>query len=112
MTPDLSSPAGIVKIIDMKISPEIISLIDEIKSDKTHGTSQLARQVVKVLSVAAERSRASSAEEFLLEQKEIGQRLISARPAMAPIFNIVGRLLEAIAGEGMDLDSVKRLPFL
>ena len=29
----------------VNISPEIISLIDEIKGDKTHGASQLARQV-------------------------------------------------------------------
>ena len=95
----------------MNISPEIISLIEEVRDDKTHGASELARQAVKVLRIAAERSSAGSTEEFLLEQKEIGQRLISARPAMAPIFNIVSRLLNTIIrkAKGRDLDSIRRL---
>ncbi len=56
----------------MSITPEIISLIDEIKSDKTHGASELARQAVEVLKSAAERSQADSAHDFLLEQRDIG----------------------------------------
>jgi len=31
----------------MNIRPEITSLIDKIKSDRTHGASQLARQAVE-----------------------------------------------------------------
>jgi len=69
----------------MNISPEIISLIEEIRNDKVHGASQLARQAVNVLKLAAEQSRAGSAAEFLLELREVGERLMSARPAMAPI---------------------------
>ena len=93
------------------IDSEILSLIDEIKDDKTHGASQLARQAVEVLKVTAERSQADSVELFLLEQKEIGERLMSARPAMAPVFNIVSRLLGTIAGKAteMELDSIRRL---
>ncbi len=95
----------------MNISPEIVSLIDEIRNDKTHGASQLARQAVSVLRAAAERSQARSIDEFYQEQKEVGQRLMSARPAMAPVFNIVARLLDAISGKvvEMDLDSVRDL---
>jgi len=95
----------------MNISPEIISLIDEIKNDKTHGASQLARQAVDVLKVAAEHSQADSVEQFLLEQKAVGERLMSARPAMAPVFNIVNRLLGIIAEKSaeMDLDSIRCL---
>ena len=95
----------------MNISPEITSLIDEIKNDRVHGASQLARQAVNVLKIAAERSQAGSAKAFLLEQEEIGEGLMSARPAMAPIFNIVSGLLKAISEKSteMDLDSIKRL---
>jgi eIF-2B alpha/beta/delta-like uncharacterized protein len=95
----------------MNISPEIIDLIDNIKSDKTHGASQLARQAVGVLKTAAERSQTKVASEFLIEQREVGDRLKSVRPTMAPIFNMVTRLLAAIAREGaaMDLESVRRL---
>ena len=95
----------------MNASSEITGLIDEIRSDKTHGASQLARQAVQALRITAERSQVESTREFLLEQKEVGQRLISTRPAMAPIFNIVSRLLNTIAGkaEGLGLDSVRQL---
>jgi len=50
----------------MDISPEITNLIDEIKDDKTHGASELARRAVRILRVAAERSQAGSTEAFLL----------------------------------------------
>ncbi len=93
----------------VNISPEIISLIDEIKSDRTHGASQLARQAVGVLKLAAEHSQASSADEFLSGLREVGERLMSARPAMAPIFNIVSRFLGAVSrlSPDEDLDSIK-----
>jgi len=94
----------------MNISPEIISLIDEIRNDKIHGASQLARQATNVLKIAAECSRADSTDEFLREQRGVGERLMSARPAMAPVFNTVSRLLKAIAEKSaeMDLHSVRR----
>ena len=99
------------RMSDMNISPEIINLIDEVRDDKTHGASQLARQAVGVLKVAGERSQADSVEQFLQEQKEVGGRLMSARPAMAPLFNIVNRLLSIVSAKaiGMDLSSIRRL---
>ena len=95
----------------MDISPEITSLIDEISDDKSHGASELARQAVTVLRVAAEHSQAESARAFLREQQAIGQRLISARPTMAPIFNLVNPLLKAIniETEGRSLESTRQL---
>jgi len=94
----------------MSISPEIISLIEEIKNNKTHGASQLARQAAEVLKVIAEYSSADSVEQFLLEQREVGDKLMSARPAMAPVFNIIARLLKAILEKSaeMDLPSIRR----
>ena len=94
----------------MNISPEIISLIDEIRNDKIHGASQLARQAAEVLKSAAERSLADTVEQFLLEQKAVGERLMLVRPVMAPVFNIVSRLLNTIAGKAteVDLGSIKR----
>jgi len=95
----------------MNISPDILNLIDDIKKDKIHGASQLARQAVGVLKTAAEHSQAKTISEFLLEQREIGDRLMLVRPTMAPIFNIVTGLLAAIAreGTGMDLESIRHL---
>lgn len=93
----------------MSISPGITKLIKEIKEDKTHGASELARQAVEVLKIAAEQSRVSSTEKFLAEQKEIGERLKSVRPAMAPVFNAVDQYLGAVEEKGgkEGLDSLK-----
>ncbi|MFC1951627.1 translation initiation factor eIF-2B [Chloroflexota bacterium] len=96
-------------MVAVNIGSEIVSLIDEIMNDKVHGASELARQAVGVLKVAAERSRADGVATFLVEQREVGERLMSARPAMVPVFNIVGNLLKKIeekVGE-MDLNSVR-----
>ncbi|MBM4433126.1 MAG: hypothetical protein FJ025_03925, partial [Chloroflexi bacterium] len=58
---------------------------------------------------AAEHSQAGSAEEFLAEQKGIGERLKSVRPAMAPVFNMVSQFLSALTEKGgeKDLGSAK-----
>ena len=90
----------------MNISQKIARLTDEIRNDKTQGASQLARQAMAVLKVAAEHSQANSVEQFLKELKGVGEGLMEARPAMAPIFNIVNRYLVALSlvspGQGVD----------
>jgi ribose 1,5-bisphosphate isomerase len=95
----------------MDLNSEIISLIDEIRDDRTHGASELARQAAGVLRVAAERTRADSAKQFLQEQRDVGGRLMLVRPSMAPVFNIVTHLLGLVSAEaaGMDLSSIRRL---
>ena len=98
----------------MKINPQIIDLIGEIRNDKIHGASQLARQAAQVLKAAVEHSQAESTDRFLADQREIGRELMSARPAMAPIFNIINRLLKAIYGKSADmgLDSARHLTIM
>lgn len=97
--------------MSVDISAEINSLIEEIRDNKTDGASSLARRAVRVFKTAAERSQTETAREFLLEQKEIGKRLISVRPSMAPVANIVTRLLRETVrkNRGMDLESVREL---
>ncbi len=96
-------------MVIMKIGPEVLNLVDEIRHDRIHGASELARQAVSVLKTAAECSQAGSVWQFLAEQKEIGQRLMSARPAMAPVFNIVNRFVSAVSEKAkeVDLDSIR-----
>lgn len=95
----------------MNISPEITRSIKNIRNDKVHGASQLARQAVKVLKRAAQRSQAESARQLLQEQREIRERLMSARPAMAPVYNIIFRLLRAISEKSaeMELAAIRQL---
>jgi translation initiation factor eIF-2B subunit delta len=95
----------------VSISHRVARLIDEIKNDKTQGASQLARQAVMVLKAAAEQSQADSAEQFLEELAGVGEGLKGARPAMAPIFNIVNRYLVALSpvSPAQGLDHLKGL---
>jgi ribose 1,5-bisphosphate isomerase len=98
----------------MNISPEVTSLIDEIRDDKVHGASQLARQAVQVLRMAAERSQAESVAGFIIELEAVGEALMSARPAMAPVYNITGRLLRAVSekSSGVGLAAIRRLTII
>ena len=82
----------------MTVDPDIARLIEEIRDDRTHGAGELARQALGVLRVAAEHGQVNDTEQFIGELGEIGQELISARPPMAPIRNIVNRLLGEISG--------------
>ncbi|HEY94028.1 MAG TPA: translation initiation factor eIF-2B [Dehalococcoidia bacterium] len=83
----------------MDIRVEIQAQIEEIKNNTTGGASELARQAILVMKMTAETSEADNARDFLLEQKEVGKRLIAARRTMAPIPNIITRYLREIIRE-------------
>jgi translation initiation factor 2B subunit (eIF-2B alpha/beta/delta family) len=93
----------------MEIRPEILNMIEGIRSNNSHSASQLARLSTEVMRKTAESSRISDVSLFLKEQSEIGHRLIDTRPAMAPLYNMVSRLLEdtAAAAPEKDLPSLK-----
>lgn len=81
----------------MAVDPDIARLIGEIRDDRTHGAGELARQAVAVFRTATEGSQADDVARFHEELGEIGRELISARPPMAPIRNIITRLLVEIS---------------
>jgi ribose 1,5-bisphosphate isomerase len=83
-------------MVVMTINPAVEDLIQEVREDKTHGASQLARQSLEVLRVVAMASRAQTAGEFQAELDEIGKALMVVRPSMAPVYNAVARLLETV----------------
>jgi eIF-2B alpha/beta/delta-like uncharacterized protein len=76
----------------MSIPPFIQEKITSIKDDNTHGASELARQALDTLQLAASESQTEDPDQFLVEFDEISNRLISIHPAMAPIYNLVKRL--------------------
>jgi eIF-2B alpha/beta/delta-like uncharacterized protein len=76
----------------MSIAPEIQELINDIKEDNTHGASELARQALDTLKAAAGLIETDSAEDLLSQLDEIAERVMSIRPAMAPLYNMVKRL--------------------
>jgi len=83
----------------LAVNPDIARLINKVRDDRTHGAIELARQALGVLKTTAENSQAVTGEQFLGGLNEAGQELISARPTMTPIRNIVSRLLREISAK-------------
>jgi eIF-2B alpha/beta/delta-like uncharacterized protein len=81
----------------MNNSLDIDRLIAEIRQDRTHGAAELARSALQIMKIAVAKSQASHEQEFKLEMDEIGRRLMSARPSMASVGNVVGCLLQAVS---------------
>lgn len=85
-------------MMNMNDSDSIIDqLINEVRDDKTHGASQLAREALDIMRTAAISTQAEDAGQLRAELEEIGGRLMRVRPAMAPVYNTVNLLLEAIS---------------
>ncbi len=79
------------------IDPEIKQMIEDIRTDTTHGASQLARNAAVVFRQAAEISRASHAQAMIEELNEVGLELEKVRPAMAPLYNVVYGIMRVFA---------------
>ena len=88
----------------MEIRPAILTMIEGIRNDSSHSASQLARLSMDVMRKAAESSVAADVSLFLAEQGEIGHRLADTRPAMAPLYNMVRRLLEDTTAAALEKD--------
>ena len=71
------------------MQPEIRNYIEQIKSDRNQGASELARQSLEVLKYAISKNNAVSKQEFMSDINEIADKLYSARPVMAPIKNAI-----------------------
>ena len=92
------------------MNPEIAHRIDAIRLDRVHGASWLSREALAALKLAAERSQATSSDDFWAQIRGVAQELMAARPAMASISNAVSRFvsdLSAKAEEDKDLDSLR-----
>ena len=82
------------------VSEEIARRIENIRSDRVHGASFLAREAIGVLVLDA----VSAREERIHSLEEVGRRLAQAKPAMASIKNMVGRFIREMEVRGMGSD--------
>jgi len=85
--------------------------VDELRSDRIHGGSWMARRGVEaLLEVTAE--PASSTADLLERLLDAGRELAAARPAMGAITNAVGRLVaSAHTASHLPPDELQRLVF-
>jgi ribose 1,5-bisphosphate isomerase len=106
----LTGPLQADRIMNMAIESEILDLIEEIRSDHFRGASELGRLSLTTLKLSAERSQARTIDQFWQDEKTIGEYLMSARPSMAPVFNMVNQFLIALSlHKGKDLVTFKNL---
>src|SRR5947207_8958809 len=83
--------------------------VDELRNDRTHGGSWMARRAVEALLGVASES-ASSTTELNERLLAAGRELVAARPAMGAITHAVGRLVaSADASSHLSPDELQRL---
>jgi len=95
--------------------PEVAQLLEEIRQDKEHSASRLSLQAIGTLRLAAGKSTARTAADFLNELKALARELAEARPLMAPIGNLAAQWYSEIAqGPEVDkgLDSLRAFAIL
>jgi translation initiation factor 2B subunit (eIF-2B alpha/beta/delta family) len=69
--------------------------LEELRQNRTHGGSWLARRAVEALLEESAAAEVASSEELLARLVEVGRELAAARPAMGGITGAVGRVLAA-----------------
>jgi eIF-2B alpha/beta/delta-like uncharacterized protein len=85
-------------------------LINEIRNDKIHGASELARQSLGIIKTSAEKTLANDVNHFYLEQEELYRKLVSIRPSMASIYNAITRLRNGLMKEQPDdIETLRQL---
>jgi translation initiation factor eIF-2B subunit delta len=84
--------------------------IEEIKGDKIHGASFLAKKSLETLKVASEQSQSGETGGFLNYLENVAEKLTRARPSMSPIANVVAQFsdrVKMVSGEE-DVISLKK----
>jgi translation initiation factor 2B subunit (eIF-2B alpha/beta/delta family) len=89
--------------------PGLSETVDELRSDRTHGGSWMARRAVEALLEVIE-APASTTADFLDRLVATGRELATARPAMGAIAHAVGRVVAAAnTASQLEVDDLRQL---
>lgn len=93
------------------VPPVVLASLTDLKEDRVHGASELSRKSLTAMTMLVQLSQATTSEGLLAELKVFGQELMNSRPSMAPLTNLVGRLLYAIEAksENVSVSSIEEL---
>lgn len=89
--------------------PQFNREIVEIRDDRIHGASELARRCLAILAEAAKTLPAADCGEFRQRLLTLAAELAVIRPSMAPIGNLLRRWQERIGTANGDLELLRRL---
>jgi translation initiation factor 2B subunit (eIF-2B alpha/beta/delta family) len=83
--------------------------VQELRDDRSHGASWMARQAVETLAELTEMDT-PTCDDLLERLKDAGRQLAAVRPGVGAVAGAVGRVLAAAGHEAhLDLDSLKQL---
>ncbi|MDX6505622.1 MAG: ribose 1,5-bisphosphate isomerase [Gaiellaceae bacterium] len=83
--------------------------VEELRADREHGASWMARRAVEALAEVAEQE-ASSSEALLASLVAGGRELAGSRPGVGAVAGAVGRLLAAAAGSAqLEVEQLRQL---
>jgi translation initiation factor 2B subunit (eIF-2B alpha/beta/delta family) len=84
--------------------------VQELRDDRSHGASWMARRAVETLSELSEQE-AETGEALLEALTEAGRRLATSRPGVGAVAGAVGRVLAAAGHEShlLELDDLRRV---
>ncbi|MBI4300456.1 MAG: hypothetical protein HY677_04910 [Chloroflexi bacterium] len=92
--------------------PRVAGAIEEIRSDRTHGASFLARRAINTIALAAALSDTKRVSGVMAEARVAAQALLAARPTMVAIGNSVVRYLYELQQEAAGASSPSELASL
>lgn len=83
--------------------------VQELRDDRSHGASWMARRAVETLSELAE-IESSSSDDLLERLRHAGRQLAACRPGVGAVAGAVGRVLAAAGHEShLELDELRRV---
>lgn len=91
---------------------DINKKIEEIANDNLSGSKELANKALEYLISFSERSDAESSTQFYDDLLEVGKKIVDSQPSMAPLFNVLNRVLleaEVNMERGVELERLKRI---
>jgi len=98
---------------DLQANPEalagVLHGVGEVSGDRVHGANFLGRQALQLLSAAAQASDAKDTDALFYHLLLVFLKLRRAQPAMANVWNLTGKLLQAVDRERATVASVDQL---
>jgi len=97
---------AIVLVFD---NPMIQTRLRAIREDRVHGATELSHQALTTLRLLAQTSVTTRSEDLLAELRILGRGLEDARPSMAPLTNLVEKVLQTIERKKTGLPTLREL---
>jgi translation initiation factor 2B subunit (eIF-2B alpha/beta/delta family) len=91
------------------VNAALAERVQELRDDRSHGASWMARRAVETLAELSAQE-AASCEELLERLREAGRQLATSRPGVGAVAGAVGRVLAAAGYEThLELDDLRRV---